>query len=426
MRYQNSPLLPCSTLLRAAALAATLLAAASAQAADDAPPPATAPTWTFSGFGSIGVAHSDYREADYVPSAFSGDGAGATHAWSTSLDSRVGGQLGVTFDKRWSGVLQVVVEQRYDRSWQPKVEWANIKYQATPDLALRAGRIALPIFLAADYRKIGYAYPWVRTPIEFYGGIPITNSDGVDLAYRWQAFGIKHTTQAFYGRTDIHLTDTTSVHARGITGLTHTAEVGALTLRASAFTAMLNVDVVRPLFDGFRQFGAPGIAIADKYDVVDKRTTGLALGLNYDPGQWFVMAEAGVMNGHSYLAKTVGKYVSTGYRAGAFTPYVNYSRSDALSPTTHPGLSLAGLPPPYAYAAAQLNANLATLLQAIPSQTSITAGVRWDFRSDMALKLQYDRVRPRNNSRGSLVNLQPGFVSGHPVNVTSAVLDVVF
>ena len=161
------------SVLQACALAAAMLAGGAAQAADEA----AGPIWTFGGFGSAGVAYSDYREADYVPSAFSGDGVGATHPWSASLDSRIGAQLGVKFDKRWSGVLQLVVEQRYDRSWQPKVEWANIKYQATPDLALRAGRIALPIFLAADYRKIGYAYPWVRTPIEFYGGIPITNSE---------------------------------------------------------------------------------------------------------------------------------------------------------------------------------------------------------------------------------------------------------
>ncbi|MES2019658.1 MAG: porin [Pseudomonadota bacterium] len=422
MRNQNYPFLRLSSVLHACALAMPLLAANAACAADD---PDT-PLWTFGGFGSVGVVHSNYREADYVSSAFKGDGAGATHAWSTSLDSRIGAQLDVKLDKRWSGVLQVVVEQRYDRSWQPQLEWANIKYQATPDLALRAGRIALPIFLAADYRKIGFAYPWARTPVEFYGAIPITSSDGVDAAYRWRAFGAKHTTQAFYGRTDIHLTDTTSAHARAIAGLTHSVEVGATTVRVSAYTAMLNLNVVRELFDGFRQFGPQGVAIADKYDVVDKRTTGMAIGFNYDPGQWFLMAEAGIMNGHSYLAKTANKYISAGYRAGAFTPYLTYARVDARSPTVDPGLSLAGLPPPYAAAATALNANLATLLKAIPSQSTISAGVRWDLRPNMALKFQFDRVRGRDGSRGSLVNVQPGFAPGHPVSVTSAVLDFVF
>jgi hypothetical protein len=422
MRNQpNSFSFPPSSVLQACAIAASLLACAGARAGA-----LDSPAIAFRGFGSLGAVHSDYREADFTSSILKGDGAGATRSTSYTVDSRIGAQADITFDKKWSGVVQVVVEQRYDLSYRPNVEWANIKYQATPDLALRVGRIALPIFLAADYRKVGYAYPWVRTPQEVYGGVPITNSDGADLSYRWQHAGVKHVTQAFYGATDIHLTDTTSVKARGIGGITHTAEYGAVTARISAFTAVLNVNILRELFDGFRQFGAQGAAIADQYDVVDKRIDVLAMGVNYDPGQWFLMAEGGTSNGHSFLAKSRGMYASAGYRAGELTPYLTYSRTDSRSPTTHPGLSTAGLPPPYAAAATQLNASLATVLKTFASQTTLAAGVRWDLRPDMALKMQYERVEPRKGSRGTLVNLRPGFVSGRPVHVTSAVLDVVF
>lgn len=410
-------------VLRACAVCAALLACTGARADVDA---AVGPTFNFRGFGSVGVVHSDYREADFTSSILKSEGVGGTRRLSYTVDSRLGAQADAKFDKKWSAVVQVVVEQRYDLSYKPTVEWANVKYQATPDLALRVGRIALPIFLAADYRKVGYAYPWVRTPQEVYGGVPITNSDGADLTYRWQHAGVKHVTQAFYGRTDIKLTGTTSVKARDIAGVTHTAEYGAATLRASAFTAVLNVDIVRPLFDGFRQFGPQGIAIADKYDVINKRVDVLAVGLNYDPGKWFFMAEGGASNGHSFLAKSRGMYVSAGYRAGEFTPYLIYSRTDSRSPNTHPGLSTAGLPPAHAFAATRLNAGLASLLKTLASQTSVAAGVRWDARPDMALKVQYERVEPRNGSRGTLINLQPGFESGRPVHVASAVLDFVF
>jgi hypothetical protein len=405
--------------LRAFALAAACTG--TAQAADE-----PSPRWSFSGFGSVGAVHSDYREADFTSSAFKGEGAGASGAWNVNTDSRLGGQVDVKFNPRWSAVMQVIVEQRYDLSYKPQVEWANVKYQATPDLSLRLGRIAMPIFLAADYRKIGYAYPWARTPVEVYSGVPITNSDGADLSYRWQHAGVKHVTQAFFGRTHIGLTDTTDVRAHGIAGLTHSAEMGPTTLRLSAFTAHIDTNIMRPLFDGFRQFGPAGAAIADKYDVIDKRYTVVAAGINYDPGKWFLMAEGGTTNGHSFLAKSAGLYVSGGYRAGDFTPYMTYSRVDSRVPTTDPGLPLTGLPPPYAAAAAQLNGGLAVLLKTIPSQTSITTGVRWDLRSDMALKFEYQRVKTRDGSRGSLSNLQPGFQSGRAVNVASAVLDFVF
>lgn len=417
---QFSHRLPSFTL-HAYAFAAALSAGGAAQARDD-----KEQIFTFGGFGTAGVVHSDYREADFTSSILKGEGAGASRAWSAKMDSRIGAQLGAKFDKKWSAVVQVVVEQRYDLSYKPQVEWANVKYQATPDLALRVGRIALPIFLAADYRKIGYAYPWARTPVEVYGGVPVTNSDGVDAAFRWQHAGVKHVTQVFFGRTDIELTDTTSVKARGIKGITHTAEFGATTLRVSAFSASLDANVVRPLFDAYRRFGPAGNAIADKYDVENKRYTGLALGLNYDPGSWFLMAEGGATNGHSFLAKSIGAYVSAGYRAGDFTPYVTYSRVNSKQPVGNQGLPLAGLPPQAAYFASQLNGGLDTLLKTIPSQTSLIVGLRWDFRPDMALKLQAERVMTRKGSRGALINLEPGFESGRAVHVASAMLDFVF
>lgn len=403
------------------AFAVLLLGGATARAADEA-----YPAWTFSGFGTLGVAHSDYDQADFTSSSLKGDGAGFSRNWAPNLDSRLGAQLAVKLDKQWSAVVQLGVEQRFDGSYRPLVEWANVKYQATPDLSLRVGRIALPIFLAADYRKIGYAYPWVRTPNEVYNGVPITNSDGADLSYRWQVGPVKHTTQASYGKTDVYLTKTTSVKARGLGGITHTAEWGPATVRVSAFTAVLDVNIVRDVFDGFRQFGPRGAAIADKYDVLDKRTTVFSVGLNYDPGKWFVMAEAGRMRTRSFLGDSVGMYASAGYRTGEFTPYVTYSKDKSLGAHSDPGLPLAGLPPPYAYAAAQLNGALDVLLKSASSQTDLAVGLRWDFHPDLALKLQYEHVTPREGTRGTLFNLQPGFVSGHSLNVTSASLDFVF
>ncbi|MES2321653.1 MAG: porin [Pseudomonadota bacterium] len=404
------------------AAAAVLMASCAAQAQDATPGPA----WTFGGYGSLGVVHADYDQADFVSSILKPDGVGYTRHTNLSNDSRIAAQLGVTLDKKWSAVVQVLLERRYDYSYKPTVEWANVKYQVTPDLALRVGRIALPIFIGADYRKVGYAYPWVRTPVEVYGGMPITNSDGADISYRWRAFGMKHVTQAFYGGTDITLTDTTSVKASGLAGISHTAEVGALSVRASAFGATVNTNIARELFDGFRQFGPPGVAIADRYDVIDKRIAAATVGVNYDPGKWFLMSEIGYMNGHSFLAKSHAMYVSAGYRAGPFTTYGTYSKVKARDPNRHPGLSLQGLPPPYANAAMQLNGGLNHLLQAIPTQDTYAAGVRWDFLPSMALKLQYDHVTPRDGSRGSLINSQPGFRSGRTVHVTSAVLDFVF
>ena len=60
-----------------------------------------------------------------------------------------------------------------------------------------------------------------------------------------------------------------------------------------------------------------------------------------------------------------------------------------------------------------LNAGLNGLLAVTVSQQStFSAGLRWDALPDVAFKLQVDRVRPRDGSRGTLINVQPDFRSG--------------
>jgi hypothetical protein len=323
-------------------------------------------------------------------------------------------------------VVQVISEQRLGNTYEPIVEWANIKFQATPDLSLRFGRIALPMFLAADYRKIGYAYPWVRTPVEVYGAIPISNSDGVDASYRWNRDGLKNVTQFFFGRTDMKLPYGSGIEARKLAGFSNTTGYGALSARASVLTAEVTVDVAREFFDGLRQFGAQGAALAGDYAVDHKRITAFSIGATYDPGNWFAMAEIGRMKTHSFLGDTSGMYASAGYRLGDFTPYLGYARVRANGSTTEPGLNLAGLSGSAADAGAGLNAYLNWVLTTIPVQRTASIGTRWDCMTDVALKLQFDRVTPTGGSRGTFINVQPDFRSGRSVNVASAVLDFVF
>lgn len=403
----------------ALALCACVLGAARADDGDT-------PNISFSGFGTLGLSHSSERHADYSSSILKAYGAGRTHAWSMDVDSRLGAQLTFNLDQQWSGVVQLISEQNLENNYRPKLEWGYIKYQATSNLALRAGRIALPLFLAADYRKAAYAYPWARTPVEVYGSVPISHSDGVDLSYRWHAGPVKNVTQAFYGAYSQHLFDQVNLKLHGIAGVTNTAEYGALTARATLAQAKLTFDHARSVFDAFRQFGPQGVAIADRYEADGKRVQALTVSVNYDPGAWFVMGEAGRSRTRSYLGSATALYTSAGLRSGDFTPYLSYARIGTSDATSNAGLALDGLPPAYAVQGALLNDALNRLLVTMPQQDTVSAGVRWDMQPSMALKLQYDRVRPRHGSSGMLINVQPGHVIDRPVHVVSAVLDFVF
>lgn len=380
------------------------------------------------GYGTLGVVHANTQEADFTSSILKPDGAGYSHNWSEAVDSRIGLQLKGKFGPSWSAVVQVITEQQYDDSYRPSVEWANIKYQASPDFWLRAGRIALPNFLDADYRKVGYAIPWVRTPVEIYNLVPITNSDGVDASYRMHWGEAMNTVQVVAGRTHIHYPyqgDNTAT-ARNIRGFSDTVEYGALRVRMSVVQGRLTLGVAKPLFDAFRQFGPPGVAIAERYDGQDKLTTFSGIGANYDPGDWFVTGEAGRARTHSFLGDRTAWYLGGGYRIGNFTPYATLAQGKVDSNTSDPGLDVASYPLPQSFIAAALNGQLNNIISSFGAQTSFTVGLRWDISKNIALKVQEDMIRLKEGSRGNLINAQPGLPSGAHVNAFSATLDFVF
>jgi predicted porin len=413
----------CSTRSALIALIAMPVYAMGAETAD---PSSGTQVFSFSGFGTLGVVHSSENKADFTSSVFKPGGAGYTESWSAAVDSLIGAQLTADITTQLSAVVQIIAEQNDDNTYKPHVEWANVKYQFTPDFSLRVGRVLLPTFFASDLRKVGYANPWVRPPSEVYALLPITNGDGVDISYRLHIGDLTDTVQANLGQNDAELPyHRGNAHGRNQWGLANTAEYGAWTLHIAFQKSQLTIASFDALFNAFRLFGPQGIAIADKYNLDNKPFVTEAIGARYDPGRWFMMGEWAHSNTHSIFSVDTAWYVSAGYRLWKFTPYVTYAvaRTDTSS---DPGLSLSGLPPNLAGFAAGLNAGLNAILESNPDQSTVSVGSRWDFMKNLDLKLQYDHSRHGARSAGNLTNLQPGFQPGGTVNLFSATVDFVF
>jgi len=404
------------------------------------------PVFSFDGFGTVGVAHSSERKADFLANDLQGRGAGRARAWSPDVDSRIGGQLSATFTPQLSAILQVVSEQRYDTTYRPQIEWGNIKYAFTPDLSVRVGRIVLPSFLESDSRKVGYAQPWVRPPVEVYSLVPLTNSDGIDISYRLRIGEANHNFQIGYGSSSADTPDGGKIKAKDAWLIGDTMEYGSMALHAAYFRAKFSATDFSPLFDGYRQFAttataqataiqlfAPATAAvlrqaatqanatADRYDPNNTTVNVLSLGASYDPGNWFVMAEWGQTDSRSVLGKREAWYATGGYRWGKFTPYISYAEAKLQSPQSDPGIAAVTTTD-----TATLNGNLNQQLSGAPVQKTASVGVRWDLARNTALKLQYDYSRIGNGSPGTLDHLSPDFVPGRSFSVFSATLDFVF
>jgi hypothetical protein len=316
-----------SRFLISVSIIATALFAPVIQAADE---PET-PVFSFSGFGTLGAVHSSEDQADFTASLSKPDGAGHTHAWSADVDSLIGAQLIVHLNPKLSTVVQVISEQDAFGSYRPHVEWANVQYQFTPDFSIRVGRTVLPAFLLTATRKVGYTFQWVRPPLEVYRILPLSSNDGADVSYRISTGGLISTFRATVGKANAKA-PAGEVKARKGWGASYTAEYGSLTARATWQNAHVTIGSINPLFEAFRQFGPQGMEIADRNDVDDKHFSTVAIGVSYDPGQWFATSEWGSSHSRTALGKAKAWYVSGGYRFGEFTALRHVRREQTRQP----------------------------------------------------------------------------------------------
>jgi hypothetical protein len=397
------------------------------------------------GYGTLGVVHSDEAHADFVidPNT-QPKGAGHSDSWSSEVDSKTALQIDAQFTSRLSAVVQLVSESVRNNTWDgdpnetyvPSLEWANLSFKATDSLTVRAGRIALPFLMTAEYRKVGYANQWMRGPVEVYGALPFTSSDGADVSYSSSFGQAINTVRAYYGFQTLR-NEAFAAQAT-VYGLNDTIEMGALTLRAAylngVFTAVDDTGI-KPTFDGFASLAdsVGGQAAANKArEDGNKFTTSyehetrfFALGSTYDPGHWYVMAELIKLDTDSLAHEYTAGYISGGARIGKFTPYATYAKTKSKDLDLH--IPTAGLPAPVAAIADGLNAAILDPTATVDtSQQTIGVGLRWDVAKSIALKAQYDHIELADGSVGLLTNQQPGFEPGGSLNVFGLSVDFVF
>jgi hypothetical protein len=393
----------CLTALAVAASLALLAPAASAQDDDDTP------RLSFGAFGTLGLVYSSEGDADFIVNFLRPTGPGRSETVSLDPDSVLAGQVTFRATPKLTAVVQVVAEQTADDDYDPALEWANLRYDVTPDLSVRVGRFALPAFMVSEHRKVSYATPWVRPPIELYNLAPVTTVDGVDVTLRRHAGQWNSTFDAHFGHAEADFPrGFGKIDARGAWNVNALFQRGDFSGRVAVAGADLDMDSLDPLFDAFRLFGPEGVAIAERFELDHKPYQFAALGAEYDPGRWFGMAEVARVDTDAVFGELLAGYVTVGWRRGSITPYATYSRVELLSASSTRGLTLSGLPPELAPVAAGLNATLNGLLRNATQQQNLAIGGRWDFTAGMALKLQVDFIDVLGDSAGSFSNQPPG------------------
>jgi hypothetical protein len=388
---------------KAIVLAIALSVAATAQASGD-------DMFSFSGFGTLGVAHSTLEGADVTPDVQSERGVGASHSTTARLDSRFALQLDARFTDDLTAVVQAVSEYAVTESYSPQIALAHLKYRINPNLSLRLGRITAPLYMLSEYQRVGYAFPGVRQPNEVYNYL--IAMDGIEGTYTFTAGESVIAVQAFAGEVNSEIAD-----VQDMRGVSVTLDHGDTTWRIGHVRGEVNyaTPAISQLFDLYASLPSPQLrAIADRLDPRDMTGKFNSIGFRHDPGTWFVRAEvieidyAPSMNG-----TTRSGYVNAGIRRGAWTPSVTFSHLDT-SDLAFPGAAdpIGGLN----YIVARNN----------NSRHAVTAALRWDFKPQMAAKIEASHINNHAGSYGTLGNPTAEFAPGGSYNLLSASIDFVF
>ncbi len=446
MTLRPKPSRRCEPWLRAfrrAALAATLCAAfASAASAQELG--STGMDLRLDGFGTLGVVgvlpHDDWGFRRDANQAAHHDG----HL-RADVDSRLGLQAALRLDPQWEFVGQVVLKPRaHEAADDESLAEAFAAWRPTPEWQIRVGRTSPDLFLLADVRNVGFAYPWMRPSVEFYGWMPASALDGADVSRQSQLGEVRVRAKLFAGRTSVTLGSThddgdTHGNVHPLRGATLAADAGGVTVKATlaqARTGPRDPALVTQAYaglDALTHVPVPVVAtqaaeIRDTFSSDLFVTRYAALGMSWDVNPWQLQAELSRITGNFESSEAWYGYASIARRFDDVTLFTMVGRartSRAPVPEPHWTAALTPLLGPVGAAGAQaLGAGIATSYNAgRENQASLSIGARWDVNAQVALKFQYDVVHVNAYGGGIWGFNTP---SPHHASVLSAGMDFVF
>ena len=373
-----------------------------------------------SGFGTGALTRTN---SDDVEFRRPNQASGAKRDWDNGVDSNIGLQADMPLGAMFSATAAGLVRKDAEEGFGGELTMAFVKAKLSNDLSIRVGRVILPAFMISEYRNVGYAHTFVRPPNELYSQVSIDSLDGADINYRMAMGETVFGAQLGVGQDTIttqHGDGTHHVKAKSLTAVNLTAENGPLLLRFGRIDTKLTVDdwaFFTTFTDQIAQLGTalqiPQLnALSNALAVRDSKASFTSVGLGYDARNIVVQAEYGATT--TNLADSKAWYVMGAYRFGKFLPYYTHGKlkTEGKIVNTVPAL------PAFAAISAVVQA-----LNTPVEQSTDTVGVRWDFASSAALKLQVDRVKPKGGS-GILSNAAPGFKG--PLTVGTVALDFIF
>ncbi|MBC3916302.1 hypothetical protein H8L32_02270 [Undibacterium sp. CY18W] len=371
-------------------------------------------SYSISGFGTLGVAHSNTRDVDIVRDLTQPYGVGYTRQTDFGLDSNLGLQINYRANENFDTALQFV-SHRSSEGYQPQLTWAYGRYLPNDTVQLRAGRLGFDVYMLADSRNVAYSYQWVRPPIDFFGGLIISYFDGADLVIskpvgagivRAKFFTGLAREKTSTGNMDDYLSLNGSRLAGGY--IEYQSQNWLYRAGYSELKFKNEFPPLQGLLDGFRSPALNALfpyaaGLGNALSMENKRFKYLSAGIAYDDGPLQAQLMVNRLSSESLLfPANRAAYLTLGYRIDHWTPYMTVS---AARPENRkiPASLPTGVSPGIDMLVAGFNQSINNQFN---HQTTLSLGVRYDLTEKSNLKLQFDQIQAdelflvRNNQPG--------------------------
>lgn len=357
-------------------------------------------SFTLRGFGTVGYAQSSNANGEFLRDLSQPNGV--SNNGSLLIDSILGLQVNYRASESLELVAQAVSHQRYDGSFTPELTWAFAKYDLSPRVSFRLGRIGTEFLMQSDSRMVGYSYLSVRPPVNFYGGVPINYADAADVQLRLPLADGVLKGSLFLGEAREKLppydVDGSPVRAGSIGYDKGPVQLRLIHAESDLANSVLDL---APLRAQLANMGA--VSAAQALDMKGTLSAYDSVGVAYDDGDWQLQAALNsITHGTVLTENSRAGYFTVARRMGNVSPYLGYAWTKSSAKSLDTGLA--------GPAAPLLNATVdAVLKRSHQDQQTTTLGLRWDFARNLDLKAQFDFVHGDPTSTLLYDNLQSGW-----------------
>lgn len=380
---------------------------------------------TLHGFGTLGGSYNTNGDFIYRENVFST--IGSSNDFSLATHTKFGLQLDTNITDNLKATIQTIFYQKEKGQIQTDLDWAYLKYSPTDYLNFKIGRMKIPFFIFSDSSNINYTNIWTHMPKEtVISSVPVSSYNGLETELLFNLKEHNISLQSYIGEEKSKIYGSLGgspldAEFKNAYGFSITDYYGDFKVRASYFAGDLNFDNddLNKLLLAGRVLGVPTI---NNYDLGKLNLSLYALGFTYQFDNIFLASEyTSVELDNKVIDDMKGWYISTGYQLDKIMPYVTYGESKQK--VAYPISDIPILPD--IYGGRTLYDGFNRMSEAFNySQKSISFGIRYDIKKNLALKTQIDRIYFDENHRTMYIrNNEPA--SGH-LDVYSVALDFVF